>query len=239
MHVEGAKLLVRLRGGINAVNTASRLTARMVAWQVSHLPKLKLTLMTFPNRVSMILTGKPQFETQDDFGRGHGIPPIPEWCMGMTTIAVSMTELRIDDMIIEKEVQNVFNRLRNIFQSARQSPLAPTRLHELTSFAIHRLLSSSDANSPPSPGNECVRLGTILYMFTMQGQAYFPHTVMVNDIAKRFHRSLVSLENTPYRSDSLEIWCVSIGMVVSTVACEKEWFLGRARGWAESLPLAC
>lgn len=187
----------------------------------------------------MIITGKPQFETQNDYGSGDGIPPIPEWRMDMAGIYVDIQELRLDNMGIEKEVQNVLNRLRGIFQSARQSPLSSTRLHELTSFAIHRLLSSHDAKSLLSPGNECVRLGIVLYMFTMQGQAYFPHTVLMNDLAKRFHQNLVTLEATPHGSDSLEIWCVSIGMAVSTVASEKEWFFGRAREWAQTSRLRC
>lgn len=187
----------------------------------------------------MIITGKPQFETQNDYGEGDGIPPIPGWQSDMTSVAVDIPELRLDNMGIERGVQNVLNRLHEIFQSARHSPLPPTRLHELTSFAIHRLLSNYDATSPLSPGNECLRLGIVLYLFTVQGQAYFPHTVMANDIAERFHQNLVSLEATPRRSDSLDIWCVSIGMAVSAVASKQEWYFRKAREWAESLQLRC
>lgn len=37
MHVAGAKRLVQIRGGINAVRQTSPLTARMVSWYVKPL----------------------------------------------------------------------------------------------------------------------------------------------------------------------------------------------------------
>lgn len=37
MHVDGAKRLVDLRGGINAVRQTSPLTARMISWYVNAL----------------------------------------------------------------------------------------------------------------------------------------------------------------------------------------------------------
>ena len=35
MHVDGAKKLVEMRGGINAVRQTSPLTARMISWYTS------------------------------------------------------------------------------------------------------------------------------------------------------------------------------------------------------------
>ncbi|KAJ4155333.1 hypothetical protein LMH87_000587 [Akanthomyces muscarius] len=60
MHVTGARRLVDMRGGLQAVMQTSPLTARMVSW------------------VSMLIIGVPQYETQDDDGSGDGISAIPE-----------------------------------------------------------------------------------------------------------------------------------------------------------------
>ncbi|KAL4915244.1 hypothetical protein BDW62DRAFT_203844 [Aspergillus aurantiobrunneus] len=68
MHVDGVKKLVSIRGGINSVRQTSPLTARMVSW------------------VSMIVTGRPQFSTQDDLGSGDGIPLVPEWQLDMKLV---------------------------------------------------------------------------------------------------------------------------------------------------------
>ncbi|EXF73800.1 hypothetical protein CFIO01_05731 [Colletotrichum fioriniae PJ7] len=66
MHIDGVKRLVNMRGGINSVRQTSPLTARMVSW------------------VSMIVTGLPQFETQNDVGIGDGVPTPPEWQIDLT-----------------------------------------------------------------------------------------------------------------------------------------------------------
>ncbi|KAJ0160374.1 hypothetical protein CTA2_8087 [Colletotrichum tanaceti] len=125
MHVDGVKKLVDMRGGINAVKQTSPLTARMVSW------------------VSMIVTGRPQFDTQNDTGIGDGVPPPPEWQSDPAAPYEEQQQLAGwlgDDLETDPEVRNVLARLRGISRRANRVPLAPTRLHDLACFVIHRLL---------------------------------------------------------------------------------------------------
>ncbi|RDL36522.1 Uncharacterized protein BP5553_05874 [Venustampulla echinocandica] len=218
MHVDGVKRLVSMRGGINSVRQSSPLTARMVSW------------------VSMIIMGHPQFETQDDFGIGDGIPPIPEWQLDSAAHCGHFCELSID---LDYTVRNVFIRLRNVFQRAQRTSFPTTRLHDLTCFVIHRLLlSASDtANPQPSPVTECIRYATILYMFIIQGPTYYSHAVIFNSIVTRFMERLKQLESTPRVCDSLALWLLTIGMVSSTSTTRYQWFMERAQAMSTPLQL--
>ncbi|EHK99359.1 hypothetical protein M7I_4763 [Glarea lozoyensis 74030] len=92
MHVDGVKRLVSMRGGISSVRQTSPLTARMVPW------------------VSMLVMGHPQFETQDDLGFGHGIPPISEWQLEFDTAQDDIPELTSAE--VDYEVRNHYwNRI--------------------------------------------------------------------------------------------------------------------------------
>ncbi|KAK2054787.1 hypothetical protein LY76DRAFT_619015 [Colletotrichum caudatum] len=173
MHVAGVKKLVDMRGGINAVRQTSPLTARMVSW------------------VSMIVTGHPQFETQDDAGIGDGVPPPPEWQLDSAALHEDMSAL--GDAETDHTVRDAAVRLRYIFRrAAQQVPLAPARLHDLTCFVIHRLLLSmprGGSDTHQSPASECARNAIILYMFIVQGPTYYSHahydwvTRRVKDVA--------------------------------------------------------
>ncbi|THW81982.1 hypothetical protein D6D18_08560, partial [Aureobasidium pullulans] len=151
MHVEGVKRMVNTRGGINGVRQTSPLTARMVSW------------------VSMLITGHPQFETQNDFGTGNGIPSIPEWHLDLSTYHEYPTAL--DGLLIDESVRNVFIRLHKVFERAQRIPISTTRLHDLTCYVIHRLLpTTSDLESlSSSPSTECMRYAVVLYMFITHG----------------------------------------------------------------------
>ncbi|CAI7631522.1 unnamed protein product [Penicillium glandicola] len=221
MHVNGLKKLVDMRGGINAVRQTSPLTARMISW------------------VSMLIMGHPQFETQDDFGIGDGIPPIPEWQFDSTAIDDQLFD--ISAIELDYAVKNVFNRLRNIFQRAhnRNIPFQATQLHDLTCFVIHRLLlSAPDTTIPPlSPMTESIRCGIILYMFIAQGPTYYSHAVILNTIVIRFMEHLEHLASTHRVEDSLDVWFVAVGMVASAGTAHHSWFMERARDIAASLQL--
>lgn len=219
MHVNGVKKLVSMRGGINSVRQTSPLTARMISW------------------VSMIVKGHPQFETQDDAGIGDGIPPIPEWQLDLGTHHDNLPEF--SSMDVDFAVWNVFIRLRNAFQIAQQIPFPPARLHDLTCFVIHRLLLSASVTegSESSPITECIRYGIVLYMFITQGPTYYSHAVILNTIVNRFIEHLKQLESTPRIYDSLNVWCLAIGMTASTGTPQYHWFMRRARTVATSLQL--
>ncbi|KAM7198559.1 hypothetical protein V8F20_006089 [Naviculisporaceae sp. PSN 640] len=156
MHVDGLKRLVNMRGGINAVRQTSPLTARMVSW------------------VAMLIMGKPQFDAQDDFGNGNGIPPPPEWQLDFT-IAILEQDLPrvlgVSEMAVEtidSQVRHVFIRLHNLFHRAQTSPISSTLLHDLTCYVVHRLLllhpDSNSADSSlhnangPSPSRSTISL---------------------------------------------------------------------------------
>ncbi|KAK1145884.1 hypothetical protein N8T08_003830 [Aspergillus melleus] len=211
MHVDGVKKLIEMRGGINSVRQTSPLTARMVSW------------------VSMIVTGHPQFDTQDDFGTGNGIPTIPEWQLE-STARYDLSDL--GSIEVEYAVSNVFIRLRNAFKRAQQTPLPSPRLHDLTCFVVHRLLLSvldPTVTQSSSPITECIRYATVLYMFTIQGPLYYSHAVILNMIVTRFMDNLKQLDLFNSRhNDSLNTWFLAIGMVASSGTPHYQWFMSRA-----------
>ncbi|KAF7175007.1 hypothetical protein CNMCM7691_005475 [Aspergillus felis] len=220
MHVDGAKRLVNLRGGINSVRQTSPLTARMVGW------------------VSLLVKGHPQFETQDDVGIGDGIPPIPEWQLDITALPDCISEL--SSLHIDDSVWNVLIRLFSTFQRAQYTPFPPARLHDLTCFVIHRLLlSAPDMSSPQtSPVTECIRYAIILYMFTIQGPTYYSHAVILSMIVGRFMEHLTRLYSTPHVPGSLDLWLFSNGLVASSGTPLYQWFMERARALAAELQMS-
>ncbi|KAJ5545009.1 transcriptional regulator family: Fungal Specific TF [Penicillium sp. DV-2018c] len=220
MHVEGLKKLVDMRGGINAVRQTSPLTARMISW------------------VSMLIMGHPQFQTQDDFGTGDGIPPIPEWQLDPTALNAGLFDISATS--VDYEVKNVFIRLRHVFQRARNIPFPTTQLHDLTCYVIHRLLLSTPDPTLPqlSPMTQCIRYGIILYMFIAQGPTYYSHAVILNTIVTRFMEQLQHIASPDPVYDSLDVWFSIVGMVASVGTVHHQWFIEKAQGIADSLQLA-
>ncbi|PGG98145.1 hypothetical protein AJ79_08968 [Helicocarpus griseus UAMH5409] len=203
MHVDGVKRLVSIRGGISSVRQTSPLTARMISW------------------VSMLIMGRPQFDTQDDIGIGDGIPPIAEWQFDSTTLHNDLPELNNILTDVDYAVKNVFIRLRNTFQRAQRIPFPPTQLHDLTCFVVHRLLPSAsetiDHTTSSSPLTESIRYAIILYMFIIQGPTYFSHAVIMNTIVTRFMEHLKRLDPAGDVIDlaNFNIWFLTVGMVAS------------------------
>jgi multisubunit Na+/H+ antiporter MnhF subunit len=185
----------------------------------------------------MLIMGHPQFETQNDFGIGDGIPPIPEWQLESTANGTDNFDL--SGIEIDFTVLNVFIRLRNVFQQARQTPFSTTQIHDLTCFVVHRLLLSASDNTTSlmSPMTECIRCAIILYMFIVQGPTYYSHAVISNTIVIRFVEHLKYLALTTRVHDSLDVWLVTIGMVASTGTANHKVFMERARVIAASLQL--
>ncbi|KAI9900982.1 hypothetical protein N3K66_005244 [Trichothecium roseum] len=234
LHVDGVKRLVDMRGGIDSVRQTSPLTARMVSW------------------VSMLVMGHPQFQTQDDWGTGDGIPPIPEWQLDNVAhhddFAIAASGLA-GALNGDVQVKNVLMRLRNIFRRAQTTPLEPTRLHDLTSFVIHRLLSSkpgtggdngNNGNDPlaqSDPVTECIRYATILYMFILQGPTYYSHEHMMSAISFDLKEQLQLFSSGSEMDYSIHIWLLAVGMVASTGSPNHGWFLEEARGLVSTLQI--
>ncbi|KAL2139813.1 hypothetical protein VTI28DRAFT_4668 [Corynascus sepedonium] len=218
MHVNGVKRLVNLRGGINSVRQTSPLTARMVSW------------------VSMLIMGHPQFETQDDTGTGHGIPPVTEW--QLSSPAIREAPLELQDLDIDDDVKHVLLRLRSVFQRPQQMPFAATVLHDLACFVIHRLLPpAQEVISQKLPLTECVRYAIILYMFMIQGPTYFTHAVIFNRLLERFLEYL-QLRKPQHISDPIDVWLFAVGVTAAARTPHYPWFVERATVAASTLQLS-
>lgn len=177
----------------------------------------------------MIVTGYPQFNTQNDDGFGDGIPPIHEWQLVQSTCNDGF--LGLDDADIDPEVRNVLIRLRHIFQRARRISLSTTTIHDLACFVIHRLLrqDSNTRISSLSPTTECFRCGIMIYMFYIQGTTYFSHAVVLDKLVHQFIEQLGRLDSMPRSHDSFYIWCLTVGMVASSGTDHYGWFVERLR----------
>lgn len=186
----------------------------------------------------MLVIGHPQFDTQDDVGTGHGIPPIGEWQLDPTVLDDDLSDVSNHD--IDHAVRNVFIRLRSVFQRAQRVPLPTTRLHDLTCFVVHRLLLSAPdtANAAESsPITECIRYAIIIYMFITQGPTYYSHAVILNTMVTRFAGHMKNLESIPREYGSLDVWLLAVGMVATTGTHHYQWLMGKAQDAAASLEL--
>ncbi|KAH8896885.1 hypothetical protein GQ53DRAFT_680615, partial [Thozetella sp. PMI_491] len=212
MHIEGIKRIVDVRGGIDTLKRSSPLTARMVSW------------------VSMLVTGAPQFQTQDDFGVGDGITTIPQWQLAST----EQDPLRgaLDDLQVDPAVCDILARLRAIFHPPRLSQLTIAELDDLTCFAVHRLLllpppATDDADQFAS--SECLRYALALYMLIVHGTTYYSHAALASDLTVQLKRHLSAMARTNDLQDSLGTWAISVGMVATIDAANYQWFIGQAQ----------
>jgi hypothetical protein len=186
----------------------------------------------------MLITGNPQFKTQDDFGTGDGIPAITQWYVEPQTYQADSSHL--EALMVDENICDVFVRLRSIFEKAQSVPLSTTELHDLTCFVIHRLLPpASDPMIPSvSPLTECIRYGIILYMLIIHGTTYYPHTSILNQVLSRFETHLSTLETESQAYDSLSVWLVTIGMAASVGTEHYHRLLRRVRIVAASIQLS-
>jgi hypothetical protein len=184
----------------------------------------------------LLVTGSPQFETQDDFGRGNGICALQQWQFPISIEDENQSLLDFDTLSLDPIVGNIANRLRSILHSP--TTISATDLHDLTCFIIHRLLSLpplASVDSPSSYTSECMRYAISAYMFIIHGPTYYSHLHVLNTliIQLKFHLSLMlSLGGC---QDSLLLWFLSVGVIASTGTNESRWFRIEARTVAEAL----
>jgi hypothetical protein len=90
-----------------------------LAYQLTILAVSGLVCLTalMPPLMSTSLFNPLTCISQDDFAIGDGIPPIPEWQFDST--ALDSQSFDLSTIEVDYAVNNVFNRLRNIFQPCR------------------------------------------------------------------------------------------------------------------------
>ncbi|KAH9866761.1 hypothetical protein J1614_008454 [Plenodomus biglobosus] len=224
MHIDGIINMVHLRGGIQRVKFTSPLTARMVPW------------------VSLILTHRPQFTTQDDFGTGVGIAPISPWTEVARTSKVCQTS-PFDDLDLDPTTSKTLWLLRELLHNSEPSVTSTTNFHDMTCFVLHRMLgqpsvigSENDPANPPM--NECVRKSIALYMLMIHGPTYFSHAdlqkALVQDLRTRLGYLLSSLLLS---HSSVALWLLSVGIIASKDRDDLQWFRDRAKGVVLTLNL--
>lgn len=185
----------------------------------------------------------PQFPTQNDFGNGDGIAPIPQW----QEAAVNMrdhTPPSLNNPDLDPAVGNILLCLRKLFHEPRHFDLSSTDLHDLVCFVLHRLLSpprppTANGFSPASAFSECIRYALVLYMFIIHGTTYFSHAQLqysaIVQLRSDLESSLVSLGPN---AGSLTFWLLSIGMVASEGTSESYWFRTQCGAAAETFGLS-
>ncbi|KAH7369525.1 hypothetical protein BKA65DRAFT_697 [Rhexocercosporidium sp. MPI-PUGE-AT-0058] len=212
MHVDAVKRMVTVRGGIAAVKRSSPLTARMVPW------------------VSMLVTGSPQFEVQDDYGNGGGIAPIDQWEPALASEYHHPDHLASNNFRLDHSIGVILARLRSIINPTH---LNTNDLHDLTCFVLHRLLLPSSIQLTAM--SECVRYATAIYMFVIHGPTYYSHAAILHQITLSLQVHLQELVLSEDINASLLIWCLSVGLSASTGTAARDWFINHAATTAHSL----
>lgn len=157
----------------------------------------------------MLILGVPQYNTQDDDGTGDGIGPIAEW-----SITRSIDPTAVSEQDVRPNTWNVFARLYGIFHRANHTPLPLLRLHDLTCFVVHRLLSPTALEPPFSTISDCIRCTTILYVLILQGPIYYSHAEILYKTTARLLMQLQSRVPSQM-SAPLNFWLVAVGLVAS------------------------
>ncbi len=189
----------------------------------------------------MIVTQTPQFSIQDDGASDNAIAPIPQWYQAASDID------NLDSMVIaipplDPDITDILSRLHTLFDS-NQYILSSTDLHDLTCYAIHRLLLWSP--KPQTDYFPCdlaasgmVRHALVLYLLIVHGPTYFSHARLQYAIALKLQAQMeYSWYKTLTSHGSLALWLLSVGMLASEGTPEGQWFVNQAYKAAEILDL--
>jgi hypothetical protein len=199
------------------------------------------------SRVSLLVTGSPQFETQDDFGAGDGISTISQWQYQISTHERNSNFLDLDALKVDPTLGNIVNRLRAVFggvsSTCQESViLTTTDLHDLTCFALHRLLSLSHfagVDFQSSSTSECLRYSVAAYMFIIHGATYYSHVHILNAFIIQLQCHVGPLLSSLDSNQSLLLWFLSVGAVAATESNESNWFRGKAAAVSAALGVQC
>jgi len=187
----------------------------------------------------LLVTGVPQFETQDDFGLGDGIPALQQWkCSSVESREPSL--LNFDALGLDPDLGNIVTRLRSVFNDP--SILSATDLHDLTCFALHRLMSLPSltiADSRSSNASTCLRYAISVYMFIVHGATYYSHLHILNALIIQLQCHIGPLLLSMECDNSLLIWLLSVGAVASPGTSESPWFRTQAAAISGALGLQC
>ncbi|KAH8587135.1 hypothetical protein B0O99DRAFT_38236 [Bisporella sp. PMI_857] len=216
MHVDAVKRMVEIRGGISKVKETSLLTARMVPW------------------VAMLVTGMPQFKTQDYLSQGTA--PISQWelvSLGTLQEVDSCLATLIPNLDID--IQNVLLRLRTLFHEGSQTTtslgpclLQTTAVHDLAALVIHDLLPSPYVPNDLPSISEAVRYALCIYMFILHGPTYYSHTAILHALILKLHSHLDALSFKDSDLLALKFWLLSMGLVGSIGFMVHEKFANQA-----------
>jgi hypothetical protein len=195
----------------------------------------------------MLVIGSPQFETQDDFGQGDGVYAIPRWTCDLDQIHLDPGLIDLSDL--DLTVRNIFVRLRGIFSQSKapdmlemSTVLSTTDLHDLTLFALHRLLCLppfANIDHRSAALSESMRYGASIYMFIVHGPTYYSHAVILNSLLVQLRYHLGPLISSDSLHHSLLLWLLSVGNVASVGTNESDWFRGQATGVSAVLGIRC
>jgi hypothetical protein len=184
----------------------------------------------------------PQFDTQDDFQSGEGIPPIPQW-LEIESTARELLPQYLSNLELEPGIDEVFFRLRTLFIISQPCQLPSTDFHDLACYVLHRLLARSPQPTAPDhlsplPISQCVRYAVALYMLVLHGPTYFSHAHLQSNLALLLKTHLESiLDSLPLSYPPLALWLISIGMAASDGTPTHTWFISQAKTLAEYLQL--
>lgn len=208
-------------------------------------------LINLRHRVAMLVIGLPQFQTQDDFGLGDGINPIPQWYCDPLKASSTPDRLDLSDIGLDLEVENIFIRLRIIFDQSdtpqlqgASNSMSTNDLLDLACFVLHRLLllpspSGIEDGSRTAIMSECIRYATAIYMFITHGPTYYSHAEILNSLVVRLKYFLEDLRPSLGFPDALDIWLISVGMVTSTGTDQSGWFSDEMEVLSAVLGLHC
>lgn len=183
--------------------------------------------------------GTPQFPTQDDLGTEHiddGLAPIDEWrILPITADLVQVPHLPRTILTVDPAVFNVFVRVRALLQPRQnQTTLTDGKMHDLTCFAIHRLLSArlklQAVTTESTVTSESLRYGLAIYMFLLHGHSYYPHAEILHSLVVRLrhHLELWTESASLFFDDTLKIWLLSVGLVAAAATPAWDWFAQQA-----------